>query len=92
MNSTKRLRLRSGVIEWKEVEGEVVAVDLDSGNYLATNRAGALLWIALAKGATLAELIALLVDRFDVPSGEAEADIAAFLAELADQNLLDERP
>ena len=57
------LRLRPEALQWREIEGEVVAVDLETSSYLGANEAGAVLWRALAAGATKEELAALLVAR-----------------------------
>lgn len=84
-----RLRLRSQQLEWREVEGEVVALDLRQLRYLGVNRSGAVLWPALVEGATRAELVELLVARFDVDPRQAAADIDAFLSVLADRQLLE---
>ncbi len=82
------LRLRRDDLEWREVEGEVVALDLRSSSYLAVNLSGAKLWSALAAGTTRDALVRLLVDEFGVPVEDAANDTDAFLLMLADQNML----
>jgi hypothetical protein len=84
-------RIRHGVLEWREVEGEVVALDLRRKTYLAINRTGAVLWPALMTGATREELLARLTADFSVSLDEAASDLDAFLAELARQDLLEQR-
>ena len=54
------LRIRSRELEWREIEGEIVAVDLEKSTYLGLNETGTVLWAALAQGATLEELAARL--------------------------------
>ena len=83
------LRLRVEEVEWREVEGEVVALDLRQNAYVGVNRTGAVLWNALASGATPEQLVALLVERFDVDRGRAGADADEFLQQLADRDLLE---
>ncbi len=46
------LRLRSDALAWREIEGQIVSVDLRGSVYLATNRTGAALWPALVEGTT----------------------------------------
>jgi hypothetical protein len=87
----ERIQIRRGVLEWREVEGEVVALDLRRKTYLAVNRTGAVLWPALMTGATRKELLARLTADFSVSQDEAAADLDAFLAELAGQDLLEQR-
>lgn len=86
----ERIQIRHGVLEWREVEGEVVALDLRSKTYLAVNRTGAVLWPALMTGATRKELLARLISDFGVSQDEAAGDLDVFLAELAGQDLLEE--
>jgi hypothetical protein len=87
---SERIQIRAGVIEWRDVEGEVVALDLRNKTYLAVNRTGAAIWPALVSGADRGELLVLLLENFSVSQGEAAADLDAFLAELAEQDLLEQ--
>lgn len=77
------------MLEWREVDGEVVALDLRSRTYLAVNRTGAALWSALVAGADREELAGRLVEAFDVSGEQAAADVEAFLDELSGQDLLE---
>jgi hypothetical protein len=83
------LRLRLDVIEWREVEGEVVALDLRTSVYVAVNRSGALLWPALAKGTTRTALVETLVGSYGLRREAATADVDAFLSTLDEQDLLE---
>jgi hypothetical protein len=85
---TGRLRLRSD-LEWREIEGEVVAVDEQSSEYLGVNRTGAGLWSLLAEGTTRAELLERLTGTFDVDDATASRDLGAFLAMLERRGLLE---
>ena len=82
------LRLNREASEWREVEGEVVALDVGSSEYIATNRAGAELWRLLDSGASREDLAGALVARFDVDEPTAEADVDRFLDSLRARNLL----
>jgi hypothetical protein len=83
------MRIRADILEWREVEGEIVALDLRNNTYLAVNRTGAAIWSALVSGADRAELVRRLALTFDVSAERAATDLDAFLAELADQDLLE---
>ncbi len=76
-------------LEWREVEGEVVALDDRSSEYLAVNRTGAALWPALVEGATRDELVTRLVEAFDVDRESAAADLDRFLGSLESRALLE---
>lgn len=86
----RTFRLRDTEFDWRAVEGEVVALDRRTSNYLAVNPSGTKLWEALASGATRDQLIDLLVEHFGISRQVAERDTDAFLQMLADQDLLTE--
>jgi hypothetical protein len=83
------LRLRSRALEWRLVEGEVIAIDGDTSQYLGVNGSGALLWQRLAEGSTRAGLIELLLSSFALEPEQAEADVDAFLSSLEQNGLLE---
>jgi hypothetical protein len=88
---TDRLRLRASGLEWRSLDGEAVALDVPRSLYMATNQSGTLLWEALGRGATHRELVQTLVDEYLLDPVAAERDVAAFIAELRDNGLLDSR-
>ena len=83
------VKLRAGAIEWREVEGEIVALDLDASEYVAVNRTGAAVWPLLAEGATRKQLAARLVSRYGIDRDSAERDLDRFLSALSERGLLD---
>lgn len=83
-------RLRDTELDWRTVEGEVVALDRRTSNYLAVNPSGAKLWDALASGTTRDRLIDLLVEEFAISREVAQRDTDAFLQMLAEQDMLTE--
>lgn len=87
--TTARLRLRDGAVQWREVDGQVVAIDHGAREYLAVNHSGTVLWPALVAGATAAELAQLLVDRYEIDADTAASDVDALVADLERRRLLD---
>jgi len=86
---SKTLKLRAGVLEWQEVEGEIVALDFRTSTYLGVNKTGASVWQSLVEGATRDALVAQLEESFGLDRSRAEADLDAFLQTLRDHDLLD---
>jgi hypothetical protein len=82
------VRLADSKLDWRAVEGEILALDLESAEYLSINRTGALLWRELAAGTSREQL----ADRFAAETGigadRAAHDVDAFLGQLAAQGLL----
>jgi hypothetical protein len=82
------LRLNPAAVSWLEVDGEIIALQLSSSEYLSTNATGALLWKSLTSGTTREELIAQVVEAYGIDQQRAAADTDAFLEALAAQGLL----
>ena len=87
--SEQQLKLRGDALEWRAIEGEVVALDLRDSVYFGVNRTGALLWPELAAGAPRAALIAILAERCALPEPRAADEVDAFLSELNRLGLLE---
>lgn len=83
-------RLRGTGLQWREIEGETVVLDVPSSLYLSANAAGSVLWAELSRGATATALAARLVEVFGIDPEQAAQDAAAFLADLDSHGLLEE--
>jgi orotate phosphoribosyltransferase-like protein len=83
------LKLRGEGLSWREIDDEVVALDMETATYLSANASGRLLWRALVAGATREELVSSLVDEFEIDAGRAAADVDTFIAELSRRGLLE---
>lgn len=88
-NGSAELKLRREGLAWEAVEDEVVALDVRHSLYLATNRAGAVLWALLAEGTTRELLVASLRERFDISREVAIADVDRFVTVLSNRGLLE---
>jgi hypothetical protein len=82
------VRLNSELVSWREVDGEILALDLGGSRYLSSNEAGAILWKALAGGSTAEALTDLLVQEFGIDAERARNDVDRFVDDLAAQGLL----
>ena len=83
------IKLREDRLQWRAVEGETIAVDLESSNYLAFNPSATDLWPLLLEGTTEDALVDRLVETFAIPREQAATDVRAFLDTLAANGLLD---
>jgi hypothetical protein len=86
---SEHLRLRSDAVAWREVDGEVIALGLETSTYFGTNSSGSLLWKRLAEGTTRAELVGELVATFGLELSHAQADVDAFVDDLRGRGLLE---
>jgi hypothetical protein len=84
------LKLRDDDLHWREVDGEVIALEARGSIYLAANGAGALLWRALVDGSTREDLARELVRAYGIDPAQAATDADRFVESLAAQGLLAE--
>jgi hypothetical protein len=82
------LRLRDTDLHWREIDGEIIALEARGSRYLAANGAGAVLWHALVGGATREALADELVRAYGIDRARAMDDALSFLDALAEQGLL----
>jgi hypothetical protein len=83
------MKLRVDDITWREIDGDLVVLDLRSSTYLTVNASGTLLMKQLTEERTLQELVQALVDAFGIPERLAHQDVRTFVDELRERGLLD---
>jgi hypothetical protein len=83
-----QLRLRDTDLHWREIDGEIIALEAQGSRYVAANGAGTVLWRALVNGTTRESLADDLVREYGIERERAFGDVDRFLASLAEQGLL----
>ena len=83
------LKLRQEDLEFRNIEGEVVAIDLRTSRYVGINESGAGLWNLLKVGTDEAKLAEHLVTEFGIEREQAERDVAAFIKDLDERGLIE---
>lgn len=83
------VRLRKDGVSWREIDGEMVILDLSSSTYLKTNAAGSALMRMLADDRSVEELEEGLVAAFGISAEQARTDTEAFIRMLEQRNLLE---
>jgi hypothetical protein len=84
------LRLREEGLNWREIDGEVVVLDVEHSHYLNLNATGCVLWLLLAEGATNRQLVDKLIEEFDVDEPTARHDVETFLTSCRENGRLAE--
>ena len=70
------------------IDGEVVAIDLDSGRYYSLEGAAARVWEMLQAGHDVEGIAAMVAGDGGLSPDEARLDIQAFVSELAAEGLV----
>jgi hypothetical protein len=82
------LCLREQDLDWREIDDEIVVLDVRDAMYLAVRGSGAVLWRLLANTTTRDGLVDALVETYDIDETRAAGDVDEFLATLNERGLL----
>lgn len=82
------MRLRVDDLTWREIDGELVVLDLRSSTYFTTNVAATFLMQQLVEDRCDAELVKALASRFEISRDDAERDVRSFVGDLDRRGLL----
>jgi hypothetical protein len=82
------LRIPAGRVVSEVIDGEVVAIDLESGRYYSLEGAAARAWEAIQAGDDTEGVTAAVAAAAGIEADEARPDVAAFLAELEGEGLI----
>ena len=85
-----RFRLRDNAISWRDVEQEVIVLDLESGDYFSFLGSARTIWLALSGGSSLDEAAALLVETYGIGHGDAASDVVEFVANLERRGFIEQ--
>ena len=89
MELTDRISQSSGSVA-REVAGELVLLQLESGTYFGLNAVGSRIWALLEEtDQSVASLCNTIIDEFSAPRDVVEADILALAESLLDQGLVE---
>jgi hypothetical protein len=83
-----RYRVNRPRVIAQEIDGEVVAIHLETGNYYSLLESGADVWAALEATASEDDLVTDLGLRYEGDEGEIRAAVSGFLAQLDAEGLI----
>ena len=72
----------------RELGGETVLLNLESGVYYGLDAVATRAWNLLAKERTLAEVCAVMLDEYDVAADVLRDDLTALVSDLCEKQLL----
>jgi hypothetical protein len=75
----------------RELEGEAVILNLDSGIYFGLNASGTRIWQLVEAHGALERVLAALEREFDAPRPQLEADLLVLVSQLEERGLLQRR-
>lgn len=78
-------------VVWRDVGGEVVLLNVETGHYFGLDRVGGRVWGLIQSaeaGVTLDALCGAVQQEFDVDQSTAVADLTALIEQLKTQRLI----
>lgn len=71
-----------------DMDGETVMLGIDSGKYYNLGQIGGSIWSGIHSPITVHELIANLMNEYEVGQKECEEQVLSFLEQLMDEGLI----
>jgi hypothetical protein len=83
------LRINAPQVIHETIDGEVIVINLTTGNYYSVKGSGAAVWGALqGSPPSVDELVSLLQPAFDAPADDVDAGVRAFVDDLFAEGLV----
>lgn len=73
---------------WRDVNNELVVLNLQSGEYFTFNNVGRLIWLSVNDGKTVDEITRSVMEQYATTEEKAVADVKAFIGNLLSEGLL----
>jgi len=88
MNSLMCFRINMPQVVHETIEGEVVIINLDDGNYYSLDKVGADIWGFVESGATVSEIAEATTYRYEGSRAVMETAVNQLIAELQQEELI----
>jgi hypothetical protein len=81
-------RVNTPSITSETIDGEVVIINLVTGNYYSLVDAGAIIWSLVGKGAAVSEIVEYITAAYQGGRSDIEMTIKELIAQLQQENLI----
>lgn len=71
-----------------DMDGEIVMMNLETGNYYNLGRTGSVIWNMIQYPITVDKLIQELFERYNVDRQQCVDEVLVYLSELSDEGLI----
>jgi hypothetical protein len=73
---------------FNQIDGEVVMLSIENSEYYGMDQVGSRIWELLAKPLHFKELVAKLMDEYEVSEEQCTKDTLAFINKLQDKKMI----
>ena len=84
----RQIRVNEAVVS-AELGDEAVLLNVDTGLYYGLGEAELIVWQLIGQGASEPEILARLLDEFDVDVDQLKADLSGFLKTLTERGIIE---
>ncbi len=81
------LTVPPGVL-FRDLDGEAVLLELESGRYYGLNETGTRMWLLLQENGSVEAALPVLLDEYDVAEERLRTELLGFVGTLTSQRLL----
>lgn len=79
-------------VVYRDLDGEVVLLDTDSGTYFGLDEVGSRVWHLLAESGGVERTVEVLLDEYEVAEARLRADVEELTQTLLERGLLRHGP
>lgn len=76
-------------IVWRNIDGEAVILNLDSGFYYSLNKVGTLIWQMISEKKSTPEIINMFEKEFRISKSKIGSDLSALLRDFQKERLVE---
>ena len=80
---------RSSELVCSDIDGEIVMMSIENGNYYGLDEVGSYIWEILEKPVQVSEIIDQLLLNYEVEKASCEKDVMHFLQQLDNDDMLE---
>lgn len=88
MNHSEKFKMNAPKVVHETIDGEVVIVNLDKGDYYSLVKVGADIWEEIIKGASKNDIIQKIIQCYDGDRQNIENSVNDFIARLQQEELI----
>lgn len=86
--SSESIVSRNRDLVTSDIDGEVVMMSIEKGNYYGMDLIGSRIWELIEQPVMVSDLIGTLIEEFEVTREICEKDVVTFLSEMLKENVV----
>lgn len=88
MDLNQKYTIDTDKVSWRVIDGEVVILNLDNGNYYDLNAVGTQIWNAITQKKSLGQILETLKNEYPAEEKRLENDLKKILLDLEKEKLI----